>query len=349
MTCLVMSCVVTRADFVVALTDKILLLDDEMGTLIAEGDKTPRNASITDITIGPDGNIYAALNYMGPGFVARFHAGTGKLIDEFVPYDGFNMDSDTLLTMPSTLHFGPSGDLYVGGTRGGTDTSRIMRYDGKSGTFKGQFAIAQDQSLRVFTFGADGNIYTVRELTNGWAVVRLSGDTGDFMDVVTMISGSPPTGIVQIAFGKDGYLYLVRPIIRQIDTRTGAQMLFVGYIMAGSEPPPWRIAFGPDGDVFVAERWQSDLVWQYSASGLGEGQFVPVAGTHINGRIMGIAFSGPRLKLEHGGAGLLLKRPTNRPDYSLETRTSLDAPWMPLEWDAINVSGEQGFFRLKRR
>jgi glucose/arabinose dehydrogenase len=92
-------------------------------------------------------------------------------------------------------------------------TNNVLRYDGVTGAFLGEFVTAGSGGLETpddVIFGPDGNLYVgVGLLPNGTSgtnnhVIRYDGTTGAFVDNFT---ATQPSGIGQITFGPDGNLY----------------------------------------------------------------------------------------------------------------------------------------------
>lgn len=172
------------------------------GSFIDEFTETGRLFSPRGIIFGPDGNLYVA-DGEGPGpRVVRFNGTTGAFIDEFVPPRSGG------LNIIIGLVFGPSGrnpnklDLYV--SSGGTDS--VLRYDGTTGAFLGQFVASGSGGLdhpESLSFGPDGNLYVADASynSNTPAVLRYHGPAGPapgaFMDAFV----PPGSGGLKTAFG----------------------------------------------------------------------------------------------------------------------------------------------------
>jgi glucose/arabinose dehydrogenase len=91
------------------------------------------------LAIGPDGNLYVA-NFLG-GNVLRYNGKTGEFIDVFVPggTGAAGTPNQLGLRRPTTVTFGPDGNLYVSNfvSRGPVpeaylnDYDNILEFDGK--------------------------------------------------------------------------------------------------------------------------------------------------------------------------------------------------------------------------
>jgi hypothetical protein len=167
---------------------------------------------VVNILFGPDGNVYVGITVEGPGTsrVARFDAATGAYLGDFVaPGSGGLQTLGGMVFGPSVENPGKL-DLYVASTR----KSNVLRFDGKTGAFLGEFVPAGLGGLTAaigITFGPDGDLYVASSgaLDGGPSsgVFRYQGPTGaspgSFIDTfVTPGSGGllSPFGVL---FGPD--------------------------------------------------------------------------------------------------------------------------------------------------
>jgi hypothetical protein len=167
------------------------------------------------LLFGPDGNLYVGDGLDSTsGWVDRFNGQTGVFMNQFVS------PSSGGLINPIGMVFGPDGkddgklDLYVASAR----NSNVLRYDGSTGAFLGEFVPAGSGGLSHalgITIGPDGDLYVASggydhngKITDHSAVLRFQGPSGPnpggFIDAfVPHGSGGLliPLGIV---FGPDG-------------------------------------------------------------------------------------------------------------------------------------------------
>jgi DNA-binding beta-propeller fold protein YncE len=191
----------------------ILRYDGNTGAFIDEFAVGGDLASPRGIIFGPDGDLYVSdRKYIGQdwqleGRVARYDGTTGAYLDDFVPLGSGG------LSIPTQLVFGPSVedagrlDLYVVST--GTDS--VLRYDGTTGNFLGEFVASGSGGLEgpvTMAFGPDGDLYVADFYSTDLAVKRFEGPSGltpgAFVDTfVTAGSGGlrAPSGLI---FGPDG-------------------------------------------------------------------------------------------------------------------------------------------------
>jgi hypothetical protein len=173
------------------------------------------------MTVGPDENLYVA---DGNGVIRRFNGKTGAFIDTFASGGGLSSPADPSRFGPDGNHyvadfgafaeskvlrfsrdhgglhrriragrqrwfvyspepaFGPDGNLYVGSRNPG----QIQRYDGSTGAFLDIFA--ESPGVENFTFGPDGDLYTLASVILGGSdefleIRRFNGTTGEFVSL----------------------------------------------------------------------------------------------------------------------------------------------------------------------
>jgi DNA-binding beta-propeller fold protein YncE len=167
------------------------------------------------------------------------------------------------------MAFGPDKNLYLS-TMDFEGAAAILRFDGKTGAPLGVFVASGSGFQRGITciaFGPDGNLYVAGDQIAG--ILRFNGLTGAFIDA--FVASHPysndltPRGL---AFGSNGDLYaLAAPAtqpggapsftepnrILRYNGATGASM--GEFVSPGDQlGQPSAIAFGPDGNLYVATR-----------------------------------------------------------------------------------------------
>ena len=152
------------------------------------------------------------------------------------------------------LIFGPDGHLYVLTPIGPDNVGgrNVLRYDGTSGAFLGEFVAADSGGLKEadhMVFGPDGNWYLADHV--GARVFRYNGKTGTFIDQFV----SEPMGEFRsphgLAFGPDGNLYLAVDIYGSpYPTKVLRYHGTTGALLGTVQPP--NIAFDTINDLLVA-------------------------------------------------------------------------------------------------
>lgn len=180
------------------------------------------------------------------GSVLRYDEVTGDFIDTFIPAGSGGLEA------PSSLAFGPDGNLYVSDY----DNASVLRYNGRTGDFidvfvpPGSGGIAR---LETLAFGPDNNLYVTG--LDGSGVLRYDGKTGAFIDAV--VASVPSTGVKlsspNFTFGPDNDLYIssVLPTsgVLHYDDETGTTETF---IPPGISPAvPGGLTFGLDNNLYV--------------------------------------------------------------------------------------------------
>ena len=191
--------------------------------------------------------------------ILRFDAGTGVFVDEFV------LRRSGRLNQPWAVLYGPHDhDLYAsaGHFAGPGQIKAILRFDGETGQFKGEFvARGQLSQPHGFIFGPDGNLYVGDGMDSQARIARFDGRTGEYMDDFVPAGSGGLSHPLALVFGPSGRgphaldLYVcdvgTRSILRY-DGRTGQ---FVRRFVAGVADGlghPFAFTFGPDGSLYVA-------------------------------------------------------------------------------------------------
>ena len=187
-------------------------------------DFVPMQAPLTgirDFAFGPDGNLYATS--LQSDQVLEYDGKTGAIVRVVVPQGADPSGADPLQS-PWALTFGPDGNLYVAGQL----SNNVLRYNMTTGAID-EFipSSAGVYQPRGLTFDAAGNLL----VSNGDAG---SSDTSPLMDEVLRFQG--PNGASPGA-----------PL--PAPGQTGAVFVSSG---SGGLAQACDLAFGPDGDLYVA-------------------------------------------------------------------------------------------------
>ena len=166
------------------------------------------------------------------------------------------------LLKPTSLAFGPDGQLYVASS--GND--KVLKYDGATGAFVGTFIASGsgglDRPIDV-KFGSDNNLYVSSSLTN--SVLKYDGATGAF--VSTFVAGGGAADL-QNPWGlgfNGGNLYVASRdtnLVKRFDAATGtflgnfAQPLApsAGFITFSTAPEPATIGLLAVGLLMLRRR-----------------------------------------------------------------------------------------------
>ena len=204
--------------------------------------------------------------------VRRYDGLTGAFIDTFIPKHNGGMNQ------PYGVLFGPHDqNLYVstGEFAGPGQLKGVLRYDGTTGSFIDQFTIGGNlASPRGTIFGPDGNLYVTdrKFIGQDWQlegrVARFDGTTGSYLgDFVPLGSGglSIPTQLMFAPSVEDSGrldLYVLSSFTNSVLRYHGTTGNFMGEFVAsgsGGVEGPATMTFGPDGDLYVANFYSSDL------------------------------------------------------------------------------------------
>jgi hypothetical protein len=143
---------------------RLIQFDEKTGAWIR--DLSPTVPFTTDngprgVVIGPDGDLYVAVRNFSPlgGEVMRFDPVSGAFLGDFVDSNPTND-----LNRPEGLVFGPDGNLYVTSFRtDGSDTDKILEFNGKTGAYLGKIDLDQVAGDRAFAqallFGPRGKLF----------------------------------------------------------------------------------------------------------------------------------------------------------------------------------------------
>jgi hypothetical protein len=113
------------------------------------------------------------VTYLGsPSVLYQFNATTGALVAEL--YSGFSANG------PRAPAFGPDGNLYVPDWQ----TPNVLKFDGTTYAFLGNFISDSALSPISVGFGPDGNIVVVNDPGTVDSVRRYALDSGAFLDTL---------------------------------------------------------------------------------------------------------------------------------------------------------------------
>jgi streptogramin lyase len=155
------------------------------------------NPSPRDVKVNPGNNRLYVL-YYNAGTVETFDLTTMASFGLLMPV-GNPIGSGGLFT-PSSMAFGPDGNLYIsGGTFGGN--LGVRRYNPTTGAFIDFFAnTGSDLYVPIgITFGPDNNLYVATQ--NAANVMRFNYPTGTFMDFFIPDGGGSLTAPFHLTFG----------------------------------------------------------------------------------------------------------------------------------------------------
>ena len=245
--------------------NQILAYDSQTGAALA----VPAFPGFTDptgVTFGPDGNLYVASG--ANNNVQKFNPQTGALLGVFT--------TGGALDEPKGIVFGPDGNLYVVGGA----SREVLRFNGVTGAFIDIFvaAIPQINSPAALAFGPNRNLYVSDPDNN--AVLKFS-QTGAFVStfIGPAVGGlCEPLGLIF----KGNSLFVASSgsnvdgdncgpggngsdAVLRYDATTGA---FLGNFVAsesGGLSNPVGLAFGPDGNLYVASE-DGDSILKYDGN-----------------------------------------------------------------------------------
>ena len=173
---------------------------------------------------------------------------------------------------------GPDGKLYIGSF----NNNNIERFDPVTGASLGVFASGNGLNGPAgFAFGPDGNLYVASY--NNAEVLEYNGTTGAF--IRTFVSGDPnlhhPYGMI---FGPDGNLYVsdvfgngAGGVLRYQGPGGANPGAFIStFVAAGSGGlfGPTGMAFGPDGNFYVASFGNAEVLRYDGTTGAFKDVFV---------------------------------------------------------------------------
>jgi DNA-binding beta-propeller fold protein YncE len=178
--------------------------------------------------------------------------------------------------------FGPKdGHLYVESYASSSETSAILRYDGRTGAFLNTFVPAESIGRNIaegLVFGpADGHLY----VNVNDRVKRYDGQTGRFLDELV------PTGALAstifgsgLAFGPDGHLYVSDDFgdkVLRYDVKRGVFLDVFVPSETGGLNIAQGLVFGPDRHLYVSSYGSNAILRYDGQTGVLLNAFVPDA------------------------------------------------------------------------
>jgi DNA-binding beta-propeller fold protein YncE len=216
-----------------------------------------------DVQISPDGWVYVLT--ANPREVWSYIRANGTFAGVVVP------NLNTSATQALGMAFGPDKNLYLS-AMDFTGAASILRFDGKTGAPLGLFVqpgiggLPRDNNTCI-AFGPDGNLYVAGNQIAG--ILRFNGSTGAFID--TFVASHPYSNDLNprgLAFDSNGDLYALAapatqpggppsfPEPNRILRYNGVTGFSMGEFVSPGDQlgQPRAIAFGPDGNLYVATR-----------------------------------------------------------------------------------------------
>ena len=187
---------------------------------------------LTEISTGPDNNIYLSVSEMGGyGRLLEYEGDTGEFLKPFVNNSVMGLGGDAV--------FGGDGYVYTEGCYGSGSSEFIHRWT-ESGGNGSQFITFshwdnREGQMTDFELGPDGNIY----VSNNTQIVKYNRETGAYMGVFS------DEGAFDFVFGADHNIYAsFEDSVMKYDGLTG-ESLGVFCDSYGV------LRFGPDSNLYV--------------------------------------------------------------------------------------------------
>lgn len=273
---------------------------------------------VVNINLDTEGNITSVSPNFEPGVyyssILEYDDSTGDFIEAFVPKGSTSQDgiflSSGITFKDNILYANDQGFQVNSGVENPADSfyGRILKFDGNTGEFLGEFISGNDLTANGLNFpedllfGPDGDIYISG--LGGGGVQKFDGMTGVYEE--TIIKTNPFTGNDLIAaglnFGTDGNLYIssvlndnsiirYNPITKSVDQFISPE--FAPQIPSGS-------TFTPDSSLFLNGTFVSldgsPVTIQQYDGGTGESQGFFVSASNNGGLT-----SASRMRFDDGG------------------------------------------------
>jgi hypothetical protein len=244
-----------KADLFVADSGAVDRFNSSTGAVIPTNgqDTFATLSSVTGVTVGPDGLVYAADADPGSdpnlAVVNRYNATTGQQIGgAFIPFT----NSASQLSNAQGIAFGPDGNFYVADLG---DNGPVKAFN-SSGTYLTSYtttggnaqAVAFDPLTPNDMYVATGSTIEEINLTTHSDNVIVQGDSDTFSDGA------------DLAFGPDNKLYVLdisgaAPQILSYNADGTGQSVFTNFSSPTFSPAdfdPSDMAFGPNGQLYVS-------------------------------------------------------------------------------------------------
>jgi sugar lactone lactonase YvrE len=227
---------------------------------------------------GPDDCLYACAEEQDR--VLKLDGTTGAFVADFVWDDpGTPADESGGLDAPTAAVFGPDGTLYVASF----SQDRVLRYDGVTGAFLGEFIAAGASALNGpdagMCFGPDGRLYVPSFENN--RVLRYDGTTGALVDAFVL----PIEGLSRprmLRFRGDGALWVTSWGNHRL-LRFDLDGVLAATVTQGVLRPTGLLLDPGSGDLLVTSDQADDVRVFDGLTGAAKGTLVPAGAGGLDG------------------------------------------------------------------
>ncbi len=267
----------------------VLRFDAVSGALLGDLGAVPGAQSVR---YGPDGNLYVCAEASAE--VLRYDGVTGAFLGVFVGDDPLTPEDESGgLDSPTAAIFLPGGDLAVASF--GQD--RIVRYDGTTGAFIGDFVAAGVTNLNGpdagMAIGPDGLLY-VPSFNNN-RILRYDATNGDLFDTFAPPAAGTLSRPRALAWRSDGILFVSSWGNNRI-LRYDTDGTFLGIFATTTRPS--GIAFDPLTNDLLVTSDNVDHVLRFDGTtGTPLGPLVAATGSPITAATFLAVFPDPSLQL----------------------------------------------------